>query len=215
MTIKDLYAKYKKFIFPAVLGLALVLGSSWLFRACDLKDGYSVLAGEYKAQLAVKKIDEKAKLREIAALTKDVTAKDKQIVGLESEVAKKQASIASLSATQSALRGELAGAKTDAERVPILTGMVTNLEQQLSLSMSVISDKDKEIGLLKTQVGDYKKISENYKALWEGAVQREETLSDMNDKLSGQLRVARLGGKVKTGLVLAAVAYLVIDGVKK
>jgi hypothetical protein len=208
MTLKEVYAKYKKYVVAAGISLAIVLSMSWVFKACDLKDGYSVKAGEYKAQLARKKADEARVKRENAALYQDIVAQDAKIGKLEADIKAKTQNITHLTNAISGLNTDLAAARTDAERVVILTTLVENYKEKCGVYEAIIVDKDKEIAAWGVKFVDMEKVASNYKGLWEEALIRESALNSMNTKLSNQLKVARFGGKLKTGLVLTALAVV-------
>lgn len=215
MTLKEFYAKYKKYIVLIIGAVVLIIGASWLFKSCDLKDGYSVLAGEYKAMLAKGKADAKVLAAENLKLAKDIVARDEVISKKDKDIAAKQANIANLSNRIDGLGDDLANAKTDAERVPILTAMVDTWTEKYNVLLGVVADKDKVIDEWAGKFIDQQKITTNYRIQLDAALDREDVLNSMNKKLSSQLKIARLGGKFKTGLVLTALAVVAYGELKK
>lgn len=219
MTLKEIYTalktKYRKHIVLLIGAIVLFIGASWVFKACDLKDGYSVLAGEYKAMLSKDKAHLKAITVENLKLAKDIASRDEVIEKKNRDIAAKQNNINNLSGRIVGLSGDLANAKTDAERVPILTAMVDTWTEKYNVLLGVVADKDKVISQWESNFADQQKIATNYRIALDAALDREDVLKDMNTKLSNQLRVARLGWKLKSGLVLTALAVVVYGEIKK
>ncbi len=215
MTLKEIYSKYKKYIVLIIGAVVLFVGVSWLFRACDLKDGYSVLAGEYKAMLAKGKADAKVLAAENLKLAKDIVARDEVIAKKDKDIAAKQNNINNLSIRIDGLGDALDAAKTDAERVPILTAMVDTWTEKYNVLSGVVADKDKIIAEWEGKFLDQQKIATNYRIQLDAALDREDVLNHMNTKLSNQLRIARFGGKLKTGIVLTALAVVAYGEIKK
>jgi septal ring factor EnvC (AmiA/AmiB activator) len=208
----EIWKKYRKWI---LLAGGIVLVSFVSFRACDLTDRLSVLTGEYRAALDHSKVQTKTVEKENAKLAGDIKAQDAKIVKLEADVKAKTQNISHLTNSIADLNEDLAVAQTDRERVVILTTLVENYKEKCAVYEAIISDKDAEIGAYRVKFGDMEKIALNYKGLLDSALDREEILNKTVSSLKLHLRVSKLGGTVKTGLVLSAVAYLVYCEVKK
>jgi hypothetical protein len=215
MTLNEFYTKYRKYIGMVVAAVVLIYGATWFFRALDLKDSYSVLAGEYKNAVARDKQQAKKLLSENLVLAKDIAARDEVIAKKDKDIAAKQNNINHLTGVLSGLSGELSNAQTDAEKVPILTAMVETWSEKYKVLEGVVADKDKVISEWKGKFNAQQAITTNYRVMLDAAQYREDILLDINKKLSGKLRVARLGGKIKTGLILTAVAVVVYGEIKK
>lgn len=212
MTYKELWTKYRKWI---LLAVGIVLVSIFTFRACDLTDRLSVLTGEYKASVTASKAQTKAALKENEKLAGDIVAQDAKIGKLEADIKAKTQNIGHLTNSISNLNTDLAAARTDSERVVILTTLIENYREKCTIFEGIIADKDTQIGALGIKFGDMEKIALNYKGLLDAALDREEILKKTVSSLRLSLKASRLGGTVKTGLALTALAVVAYGELKK
>jgi chromosome segregation ATPase len=207
--------KIKVYLPYAILIGALILVYSVVVRSCDLTDSYSVALGEYKSKAAAAKILTAEIKRENAGLVADIALKSGEIVTLEKKVAEKNANIAVIDTKLKQKEKDLAGAKTDAERVPILTDLVAGWTAKYNEAQGIIADKDKQISTWASKYNDLEKISQNYLTGWNDAEGRVIALEKLKGKLETDLRVARIGSKVKSVIVLAAGGVIIASLLKK
>jgi rubrerythrin len=205
----------KKYRVPIVITIVLTLVYFVGVRACDIVDGYSVAIGNYKALAAHAKTETAAKLRENAALLSANAEKDKVIEKKDAEIAGKNESIYRLSEKQVGLEGKLANAKTDAERVPILTGLVETWRDKYAEQADIVKAKDIQIEAWASKYLALEKVSKNYEGLWQDAEGRVVALEKARKALALELKITKLGSKAKTVLVAAAAGYVAYSLIKK
>lgn len=203
--------KYKWFAIGAVL-LAIAVG----YVVCDrprLMDKISYWRGQYEEQKKVAMADAQIKLATIAELEGQnallqggIDSANTIIVGLEEAQADHNTAIGHLTTA-------LGQAKTDAERVPILTAMVEEWKGKFTLAQSEIGELKKVNFSLTTQYQNEIKISGNYKSLWE---------SEKNLRLKCELeiglqdkRISSLQRQVKLTRVAVLVAVVATLFLKK
>jgi len=142
-------------------GLAYYLGE----KNRDKIDALSVTIEQQKNDIEANEqksiADIAIKQKEIDGLMGQVDSTNTVIAGLEQKQAVKDGKI-------STLNSALALAKTDAERVPILTGLVDEWTQKYSLAMDTIKEKDVQIVSIKLALSKQSDISESYQKLWQG-----------------------------------------------
>lgn len=197
--------KLKKYALPVGIVLAVFLVYSAVVRSCDIRDGYSVALGEYKAKAAYAKLLTARRTRENVLLYQYIMEQDEKITAQGKDIDKKNKVIGALSRHQAELEGDLSAAKTDAERVPILTGLVDTWRNKYDTLTGVVADKDIQLGAWAEKYVTLEKVAGNYKELWEDAEGRVVALDKVRKKLETDLRISRVGGKLKTYVIIAAV----------
>lgn len=196
--------KLKKYLVPAIILVGVLLVYFVVIRGLDLRDSYSVAVGEYKAKVAYSKALQKKLLGENAALHNGIVLQNETITKLKEDVAGKQKTIVALSAKQAGLNADLAAAKTDAERVPILTALVSSWEEKYATLSAISENKDGQIDAWEKKFLAIEKVADNYKTLWQDAEGRVAALEKTNKILKRNLQIARIGGKAKTVAIIAA-----------
>ena len=204
----------KKYWKLAALAVIVYVGFSMAFKACDLTDAYSVKVGEYEAVQRQAELDRRAAERDIKNLEKSIKERDKMLEDKQVELARKYAAIDALNGDISKLNTALAGAKTDAERVVILTEEVRAWVAKFSLAEGIIADKDSQILLWQGKYTDAIKIGDNWKEMYQDYLAQAEACATVNKQLAKELRVSRLGSKIKTGVVIGVAAYVAYTLIK-
>jgi hypothetical protein len=204
--------KKKKYLIGiAVAGLAAFVSIS-LMRAWDVRDGYSVALGEYRALAATAKAGTARALSSVKAQERTIAGLDAAVQGLRRDVGKKELAIGKLTARQVTLEEALAGAVSDSERVAALTGLVETWKEKYAALYSIVADKDSQIAALEDKCLSVTRIAADYKTLWEDAVARADASERARKRLELNYRVAALGRRAGTiisvaALVAAAYSY--------
>jgi hypothetical protein len=207
--------KIRKYLPYAILIGALILVYSVVVRSCSLTDSYSVSVGEYKSKAAAAKILTAKLKRDNASHLADIVKKDAEIAKRDEAIAIKNQNIIIIDNKLKQKEKDLAGAKTDAEKVPILTDLVAGWTAKYVEAQGIIADKDKQISTWASKYNDLEKISQNYLTGWNDAEGRVIALEKLKGKLETDLRVARIGSKVKSVVVLAAGGVIIASLLKK
>jgi len=197
---------------PILIGLAIILlivGITSVNKACKLTDKVSYLGGELKILRQEAATLKKDKLAEIAKAEQTKKDMDKIVKAKDTDIARKTEIINHLTGTIGQLDDALAVAKTDAERVIILTAQVKQWSDKFTLAEGIIADKDDVIFSLNAKYEAQVKISNNWKALFDTEITKSKIQEDLSSALKRDLRLCRLGGRVKSGLVIAGVAAVV------
>ena len=200
-------------IYWIALGLALAL----TVAVCDglrLRDKYSISIGNYQAALDQSKKDGAALTLQIGEMQKAVGQANKEIAEKNKAIGRLTDTIGHRDADLVTLGGRLAQAKTDTEKVPILTAMVENWRAQYNTAALIIAEKDKVISAWAAKYDAQVTISESWKQKYEGELHLR-TLAEKGWKSAeGRLRWTRVMGNIKSGLVLAAVGYIGYSAIK-
>jgi hypothetical protein len=199
----------KKYKWVAIGGLLVALAVGYV--VCDrpsLMDKINYWRGQYDEQKKVAMADAQIKLATIAELEGQnallqgsIDSANTIIVGLEEAQGDRDAAIGHLTTA-------LGQAKTDAERVPILTAMVEEWKGKFTLAQTEIGELKKVSFDLKTQYTNAIAIGDNYKFLWEG----ERSLR-LKCELGIQLADKRIRSLQKKARLIQLVAGGVVLGV--
>jgi len=204
-------ASLKKYIAPAIIAaLALFLGLS-LISAWNLRDDYSANWATWQAERKANAAELGDRLKEIGQAQARAAELDRLLKLKDADIARKQAEIAAADVRISDLDAALAGAKTDAERVPILTASVQEWKGKFSLAVGIISDQKDKIFSLELKVKSVETVAADYAALYAGKTKEADACAAVVKSLERDLRWARFTGKVKSGLILGAAAYIVVN----
>ena len=200
-------------IYWIALGLALALTVA-VIDGLRLHDKYSIAIGNYQAALDQSKKDGKALTLQIGELQQTVGQRDKEIAELTESIVVINTTIEVKNTTLVKLRVALAEAKTDAERVAILTAEVKVWSEKFSLAQSVIVEKDAIIAAWAAKYGAAVTISESWKQKYEGELHLR-TLAEKGWKASERrLRWTRVMSNIKSGLIVGALGYLGYSAIK-
>ena len=195
----------KKYL-PALVGIvALLLSAVFVVRSCKIDDKYSVLKGEnniLKEQVAVV---EKAAVAEREAAQKRDAEKDKVIAASKQTEADLRAKIGKKDAALNELDKDLAAAKTDAERVPILTSMVETWAAKYADLEGVVTEKGKQLAAWAGKYASAVTIGESWKAQYEAERRLRLSGETLNKMLEGKFRRAKLTSAVKDVALVALV----------
>jgi len=200
---------------PYIIGFLLVCGVIFLvFRSCNLYDKNSVLHGQLGEAKNIAEADAKLKDALIAKqntiigqANKEIAERDKAIGHLTNTIGHRDADLVTLG-------GRLAQAKTDTDRVPILTAMVENWRAQYNTATLIIAEKDKVISAWAAKYDAQVVISESWKAKCDAEC-RIRHLAEQGWKASeSKLRWTRVMGNVKTGIIIAAAIKIGSDMIK-
>jgi len=200
-------------IYFIALALAIAFGIA-VVDGLRIRDKYSISIGNYQAELVSSKKDgaaltlQIAKANEIVGQQNTIIAeRDKAIGHLTNTIGHRDADLVTLG-------GRLAQAKTDTDRVPILTAMVENWRAQYNTATLIIAEKDKVISAWAAKYDAQVTISESWKQKYEGELHLR-TLAEKGWKSAeGRLRWTRVMGNVKTGLILGSIAYFGYSAIK-
>jgi septal ring factor EnvC (AmiA/AmiB activator) len=204
----------KKYWKLGVLAVAVYIGFSMAFKACDLTDAYSIKVGEYTAIKRQAELDRRAAERDIKNLEKSIKDRDKILEDKQKELERKYTAIDNLNGDLAKLKTALGAAQTDAERVVLLTQEVQVWVNKFSLAEGIIADKDAQILVWKGKYDIEVQIAARFKALYDGLLSQTEACDAVNRQLAKELRVSRFGSKIKSGVVIGVVAYVAYTLIK-
>jgi hypothetical protein len=200
-------------VYFIALGLALAL----TVAVCDgirIRDKYSISIGNYQAALDHSKQDEAALTLQIAKANEIVGQQNAIIIERDKTIGHLTNTIGQQDADLVTLGGRLAQAKTDTDRVPILTAMVENWRAKYSTATLIIGEKDKVIEAWAAKYAAQVTISESWKAKYDAEC-RIRHLAEQGWKASeSKLRWTRIVGNVKSGAIVAAAGYIIFNVIK-
>jgi len=200
-------------IYWIALGLALAL----TVAVCDglrLRDKASVAAGKYEEALTQERVNGKALTLQIGEMQKAVGQRDKEIAEKNRAIGRLTDTIGHRGADLVTLGGRLAQAKTDTDRVPILTAMVENWRAQYNTATLIIAEKDKVISAWAAKYDAQVTISESWKQKYESEIHLR-TLAEKGWKASeNKLRWTRVMSNIKSGLIAGALGYIGYSALK-
>ncbi len=198
------------------VGAGLLLCAAFFaVRSCRIDDKYSVLKGEnniLKEQVsAVEKvaIEQRAEAdKVIAEKDKAIAESDKTIVGLKDSIGAKNAALA-------ALDKNLAAAKTDAERVPILTSMVETWKGKYAALEGVVAEKDTQLAAWAVKYAQQVDISSTYRVQYEAEHRLRLSGETLLGKLETKYKVLKFTSSVKSMVVIATAGFIGYTLIKK
>jgi hypothetical protein len=196
------------------LALALMLG----IAVCDglrTRDSYSVLVGSLQEAVKGRDVVIAEKDKQIAAANGTITTQTAKIAELRGNANKPTEAEKAKDAKIQTLNASLSQAKTDAERVPVLEGLVVQWQGKFTLSEQRRQDELTALDLAWQVKYDAQiQISEAWKDKYEAQARivslGEKALSSANRKL----KTAQIVSNVKTAAVLAAAAFFGLKGLK-
>ena len=195
------------------LALALAFGIAVCDGLC-LHNKASVAAGKYEEALTQERVNGKAltlqiaKANEIVGQQNTIIAeRDKAIGHLTNTIGQRDADLVTLG-------GRLAQAKTDTDRVPILTAMVENWRAQYNTATLIIAEKDKVISAWAAKFAAQVTVSESWKAKYDAECRLLQLATQGWKASERKLRWTRVMGNVKTGIIIAAAIKIGSDMIK-
>lgn len=205
----------KKYIPYIVSGLVFILALTFLARSCSVIDKYSKLKGQYEEARRIAEADHAIQLKAIEDAQRVISERDQAIAQATERIGSLSAAIANKTEALAALDKDLADAKTDAERVPILTSMVETWKAKYANLEGIVVEKDKQLGEWAVKYAAQVSISESWKGQYESEHRLRLLGEGLVDTLEGRLKRASLTSQLKT-VTLVAVAgvlgYTLIKG---
>lgn len=204
-------SKYK---WPIIAIVVLIIGAVYvLWNPPSTKDALNFWRGEYNELRNISTASEQIHLATIAELEQGNAMLQGSIDSANTIIANLEGKQGEANATIGQLNTALGQAKTDAERVPILTALVEEWKGKFTLAQAQIAEKDKVIFSLTDQYRSALQIGEEYRNLWT----TEKTLRlKCEDGLSlSDKRIATLGRTVKTTRLFACAVVLAVVLLKR
>lgn len=203
--------KYKPYVIAAI---GLILAIFFTARACKLTDKYSRLEGRYQEMLRISKIDSEILNKTIAEKEKAIAELDKKLITSTQVVSNLTEAIGKKDFDLVGLDAKLKDAKTDSERVPILTAQVNVWAEKFNLAQKAIAEKDAQIAAWESKFNAQVTISESWKQKYEDQVRLLNISRTELSVLSRKLVATRITGTIKSGLVLCALGYISYSAIK-
>lgn len=205
----------KKYL-PLIIGVAVLLGGLLLTaRACKITDPYSKLKGAYEEARKVAEADHALQLKAIEAAQKVIADKDKAIADSTKEIGYLTNSIGQKNADLLNLEQTLTQAKTDAERVPILTSMVETWRGKYAALEGVVAEKDTQLAAWGAKFAAQVTIGDSWKAQYEAEHRLRLSGETLLGKLETKYRVLKFTSSVKSMVVIAAAGFIGYTLIKK
>jgi hypothetical protein len=199
----------------ALAAAGFVLCAMFFMRSCDLGEKVGRLEGQLAEAKRAYAADKAASEALIADQLKAIAERDKAIALAADHIGDLNEAIARKTEALAVLDNDLAAAKTDAERVPILTAMVETWRAKYANLEGVVVEKDVQILQLHGNVASALQIGAAYKAQLDKC-ERLLALSDgLNKALVSKARRLTLGSRIKTVALVAAaggLTYLALKG---
>ena len=199
----------------AVAALAVALVVILGLRSCNLGEKVGRLEGALAEAKRTYALDKAAAEALIADQLRLIAAKDEEIAGATKTIGELTKAIVAKNATLGRLDADLAAAKTDAERVPILTSMVETWRAKYADLEGVVIEKDKQLDAWAVKYARQVDISSTYKAQLDKAERLLALSEDLNSALVAKARRLSLASNIKTVAIVGAVVgggYLLLRG---
>jgi len=200
-------------IYWVALGLALVL----TVAVCDglrLRDKASVAAGKYEEALTQERVNGKALTLQIGEMQKVVGQRDKEIAEKNRAIGRLTDTIGHRDADLVTLGGRLAQAKTDTDRVPILTAMVENWRAKYNTATLIIAEKDKIISAWAAKYDAQVVISGAWKAKYDAECLLLQLATQGWKASERKLRWARTVSNIEKLVIWGIAGKLIYDKLK-
>jgi hypothetical protein len=196
------------------LALALMLG----IAVCDglrTRDSLSVLVGSLQEAVKGRDIVIAEKDRQIAEANGTITAQTAKIAELWGNVGKPTEAEKAKDAKIKALNASLSQAKTDAEKVPVLEGLVVEWQGKFTLSEQRRKDELAALdGAWQVKYDAQLQISEAWKDKYE-AEHRVLSLSEKAlQSANRKLKTAQIASNLKTGAMIVAAVLVGVNALK-
>jgi hypothetical protein len=193
---------------PHILIVAAVLwGIVFTARSCRIEDKYSKLKGAYEEARRVAEADHAAQMKIIEEAHLVIAEKDRAIAASDKTINTYKKVLTLKDAHLIELEGDLGAARTDAERVPILTAMVETWREKYGVLEGVVAEKDKQLAGWGGKYAAAVTIGDTWKAQYEAEHRLRLSGETLNKSLEGKYRRARIISSAKT-VALVAIAGL-------
>ena len=200
---------------PYIIGFPLVCGVIFLmFRSCNLYDKNSVLHGQLGEAKHIAEADAKLKDALIAKQNVIISQQNTIIAERDKAIGHLTNTIGHRDADLVTLGGRLAQAKTDTDRVPILTAMVENWRAQYNTATLIIAEKDKVIAAWAAKFDAQVTISEAWKAKYDAGCRLLQLATQGWKASENKLRWTRVMSNIKSGLIVGALGYIGYSAIK-
>ncbi len=205
----------KKFKWWWGIGVVIIiLFTLSMVRSCRIEDNYSKLKGAYEEYRRIVEADAKIKDALIAQQISAIAELDKKIDTSEQVIGHVSNAIGQKNTDLLNLEKSLTQAKTDAERVPILTSMVETWSAKYAHLESVVSEKDKQLAAWGGKFDAQIQISDAWKAKYEAEHALRLSGETLNKALEGKYRRAKMVSSVKNVALIALAGVATYQFVK-
>jgi chromosome segregation ATPase len=197
-----------------ILGVGLFLVIAFFYAVCDrakLVDEISQAKGKYEVYRQIAITNEAISAKVIKEQLDKIDGLNGAIDSANTVIATLQTHQEEANETIGNLNNKLALAKTDAEKVPILTALVEEWSVKFYLAQDQLKEKDKVIFSLTEKYNAQLQISETYKADWtaESSLRTlAETRLNLMDKRISSLQTKAKLRNVGDVLLVAGALYL-------
>jgi hypothetical protein len=192
-----------------VIALAVILTLAMLsFRACDIYDNASLLKGEITQLKATAKLVAAKSDKIISENKKAIAAKDVEISLLTTKIGDANKIIGGLQVSYGDLEKQYAAASTCPEHLTIALAQVGNLKSQIVEKDKIIASQSNVILGWQTKYDLAIGIGGAWQAKFTSESQLRLKCEELNSSLQKALGICRITGTIKSGLVVAAIAYI-------
>jgi hypothetical protein len=185
-----------------------------MVRSCRIEDNYSKLKGTYEEYRRIVEADAKIEDALIAKQLATIAELDKKIDSSQQVIADYKKLITLKNTHLADLSEDLGKARTDAERVPILTAMVDTWVEKYGVLEGVVVEKDKQIADWGRKYAAQVEISDAWKSKYEAEHTLRLSGETLNKVLEGKYRRARVTSAVKKVALIALAGVATYQFVK-
>lgn len=191
-----------------VLAALIVFGVIVGVETFSLPSGTKVLLAELSAAQAHEKTVAAKADKDRAAAGLDLAAKDVLIASLRGDLIAKDGQIAALTGQQKTTEVSLAAAKTDAERVPLLTALVADWTSKFNLADAKCATYEGIVFNLNAQLADKDTIIASWTSQYDASQATNVASGKALVSVRADLRRAKFWGTVKSGVIISASGYV-------
>ena len=205
-------AKYRRYVWFGIGALVLYI----IFRIWASIPAYdSKKMGEFtSAKVAYAKLS-KELLKKNDLLTVSIAAKDKLLADKTTMIGHKTEIVGQLTKKQAELEAQFKLIKDCPGQVINLSSQIVTLKDTIVTKYGIISDFGDKVVLLTAQKGDALAGWDNEKRLRLACDDQSAACDAVQKQLARDLKICRLTGKLKTGMVIAAAGYILYNALKK
>jgi hypothetical protein len=199
------------------IGTAVLLGAFFLLqKSCDLGEQVGKLKGELAEQKKIAAADKAISDGIILTQGGIIANQTKKINDLIAGANVPSPAIKEKDKTISALNDKLAAAKTDAEKVPILTSLVVQLSDKFTISEQRRKDELFSLNSAwQIKFDAQVEISSQWKHQYENEHILRLTTEALANKLETKLKLSKVLSTAKTVALIGAVGFIGYRAVKK
>jgi len=205
----------KKFKWWWGVGAVIVLWASiFTVRSCRITDAYSRMRGAYEEARRIAEADHAIQLKAIEAANAQIVELDKKLLSSEQVISDIRGLLTLKDAHLADLNDALGKARTDSERVPILTSMVETWKAKYADLEGVVVEKDKQLSAWGAKYAAQVTISDSWKAQYEAEHRLRLSGETLLGTLEGKYRRAKLMSSVKNVALVALVGATAFQFIK-